>query len=401
MFFRNRSFFYAFVPTIIIFLIIFWPDYDKEKIVKASDTAKLFFKKFLERFSVNEKHLTVLLVVVTEMADEDIQRAMNFLEWLCPSRDQCSLQTPFYQMISQYRVSKRHRLTACTIYKNMSTLLTAIMCYLHNPFLIKTAGNFRNQWNDNRSCIGKNEFFKHRQVEKFLQIPFDESKNFALVREPMERFLSGLVNQCTNLKRCGDCVNADCLLGMLEKNGRETVRRDDFKMGNGGYSIDEHVNLHFLPQLWQCEFSSQLSNYKILKYSSADTEGIARQLEELFGKAGVNGQEIDFIKEQLQGGRSLHSTVGDEKRKAIEEELKESPVLMKRFMGLFFFDYLLLVSLLPPIVRIDRSDIIQFLNLIQKNRKQTAIRPSTVKLWRSTSSMIFQLEQLKKAGYMK
>ncbi|CAJ0918213.1 unnamed protein product, partial [Mesorhabditis belari] len=354
MFFRNRSFFYAFVPTIIIFLIIFWPDYDKEKIVKASDTAKLFFKKFLERFSVNEKHLTVLLVVVTEMADEDIQRAMNFLEWLCPSRDQCSLQTPFYQMISQYRVSKRHRLTACTIYKNMSTLLTAIMCYLHNPFLIKTAGNFRNQWNDN-----------------------------------------------SNLKRCGDCVNADCLLGMLEKNGRETVRRDDFKMGNGGYSIDEHVNLHFLPQLWQCEFSSQLSNYKILKYSSADTEGIARQLEELFGKAGVNGQEIDFIKEQLQGGRSLHSTVGDEKRKAIEEELKESPVLMKRFMGLFFFDYLLLVSLLPPIVRIDRSDIIQFLNLIQKNRKQTAIRPSTVKLWRSTSSMIFQLEQLKKAGYMK
>ncbi|CAJ0580314.1 unnamed protein product, partial [Mesorhabditis spiculigera] len=349
MLYRNhRALLWALLIAVgILGLVLWWPAGYRNR--NGTDAAILFEKTVRERVDIKAKHVETFQLAISRISDEDLKRATQIVYWICPSADDCLLQAPFFDMGAKFRVSKQYKLNACAIYKNMSTVLTAIMCYLFDSTLIRDASNFRNQWNSNRSCIGKNEFWVLRDVENLLGDRFSKLNNFALVREPMERFLSGLINQCTELERCGECKDAACLLGMLDENGRETVRTGDFRLGHRGYSVEEHVNLHFLPQSWQCKFDRYLNDYQLLKYTSSDTDGIAAQMSALFKQVGVSAEEIDFIEEQLKGGRSIHSTLGNEKRTRAERELTHSPALMRRFMALFFFDYILLGFPLPRV----------------------------------------------------
>jgi hypothetical protein len=89
--------------------------------------------------------------------------------------------------------AKEYKLSHCVILKDLSTIMMAIFCYLNNPerFSAENRTITAEFWKI-RGCKGVNEWteirpslMKHRSWQ-----------HLAVIREPIERFLSGWVDKC-------------------------------------------------------------------------------------------------------------------------------------------------------------------------------------------------------------
>ncbi|ETN79900.1 hypothetical protein NECAME_09510 [Necator americanus] len=85
-----------------------------------------------------------------------------------------------------------NRISYCPIPKNMSTVITAIICWLFSEEFRN--GNITLTGDHKRSCYYKNGLHAFEQVKKFER--GEKWINFAMIREPQERFLSGFMFMC-------------------------------------------------------------------------------------------------------------------------------------------------------------------------------------------------------------
>ncbi|CAJ0596039.1 unnamed protein product [Cylicocyclus nassatus] len=102
---------------------------------------------------------------------------------------------PIYPYVQNYRVSPKYHLLACTIEKNFSTMLTAILCYLYdeNRFIQK-GRNISTDTYRRRSCAKLNEYKSLKAVHSALNV--SKWSMIAVVRNPLNRFVSGFANKC-------------------------------------------------------------------------------------------------------------------------------------------------------------------------------------------------------------
>ncbi|CAD5216332.1 unnamed protein product [Bursaphelenchus okinawaensis] len=246
--------------------------------------------------------------------------------------------------------SPKHKINVCVIEKNMSTILTAIMCYLYDSLnFVKKKRNINKEVFHIRLCKYKNEataIGKMKDYSKFR----DAYMHLAVSREPIERFISGFTDKCLIEKiykkrknTCNNCQgNVTCF---IEKEYERMMR----------YSVGERVNSfddqHFFPQNWRCQFSTHFANYNIIKYSKTH-EGTVSFFNELFNyfrQHNVTNQQIQFIQNQVNSGRTKHSTSDKTISLALEKEVRSSRYLMQMLIRMYYYDFVLFGYEVPTV----------------------------------------------------
>ncbi|VDO80696.1 unnamed protein product [Heligmosomoides polygyrus] len=189
-------------------------------------------------------------------------------------------------------VSPKHRLMSCLVQKTMSTVMSAIFC-----FLVR----------ENELCEGRNEFHTVQNAQRALGLPDLDQWRFTVVtREPVDRFLSGFIDRCL---RVGD----DCF-GCY---------------GNMTCFLEEEYE-------------------RAGAYALADKHGLRKHwpgMEDMH----VSESSLRYISESLRSGRTAHSTVVSEARTYLEQRVRSSPYLMEMIVRLFYYDYKLFKYELPDL----------------------------------------------------
>ncbi|PIC54976.1 hypothetical protein B9Z55_000444 [Caenorhabditis nigoni] len=145
-----------------------------------------------------------------------------------------------------YRTSKPNNLVACVIEKTFSTFLTAIMCFLHDQKSFRESNRtLESDIYGERLCKDKNEFTELKKIEKWQKMSI-----FAVVRNPVDRFVSGFTDKCLREKvwrkyksRCASCrTNLTCFVDKMYDRM--------MKFAKNPYKGIDFDDSHFFPQSW-------------------------------------------------------------------------------------------------------------------------------------------------------
>ncbi|CAJ0582864.1 unnamed protein product, partial [Mesorhabditis spiculigera] len=290
-----------------------------------------FMSSIAARFRISTHQLRTFINATLALTVPEINNAQDWLVELCPlptfDDPACRILPPFVEMPSQQRIASRYSITACTIFKNMSTLLAALMCYLHNPNAMKNESSYYDGWDERRPCLGENNAGSLTDIFWKFGIRRYRLKKFVLVREPMERFLSGYVNQCRHVNRCDGCKDINCTLTKVEQYGRDLAQNNTYE---GPERFRKHINAHFFPQGWRCDFVTDFLDYDIIRFNSRDQAELLRGLERVLKNAGIPMAEIRFVAKKLEEGRGSHSTVGNTETTDARLELEQNPALLRQ-----------------------------------------------------------------------
>ncbi|VDL80708.1 unnamed protein product [Nippostrongylus brasiliensis] len=153
---------------------------------------------------------------------------------------------PFIEYAEQFHIAPPYHFLICRIQKVMSTVLDAASCYISNS----------TQFNASKRTIstekgGLNSFCRNQNIANNLAAALSAVKpprhQLAVVRHPIEKFLSGFVDKCINTVRrdptmCFSCKSdMSCFVHQLTKHLRKVHEKKEGK---------SYVGMHFSPQSW-------------------------------------------------------------------------------------------------------------------------------------------------------
>ncbi|EFO95737.1 hypothetical protein CRE_14059 [Caenorhabditis remanei] len=249
----------------------------------------------------------------------------------------------------EIRTAPRYRLSTCVVQKSMSTVMTSLFCYLRDEK--KFIGNNREilkDWKIIRFCMFKNEFRNLGGLfKKFNILPSANNwTHIMMVRNPIERFISGFVDKCYRKpvvsNYCNGCKkNLTCFMETELARMREQVKKGTF--------LKTYEDRHFFPQSWRCDLHQYFSNFTFIPYSSAHNFSITSHLFPIFRNHSVPESSLQYIQSSLSSGRTAHSTVDSKATSFIEKRLKSSPYLMELLVKMFYHDFKLFNFTLPAI----------------------------------------------------
>nr|CDJ81858.1 Protein of unknown function DUF595 domain containing protein [Haemonchus contortus] len=231
---------------------------------------------------------------------------------------------PYFHYDSQFLVAPKYHLATCQISKNMATIRFSIFCFLNDieKFLGANRTISEDFW-DYRFC---NDHFRRKDSKSALDVAGANATIFAVIRHPIERFLSGYVDRCVNRQYCLGCSSdLRCFVDMLYRtlvkyyeNPSEVVQD----------TTTEHVLRHFAPQTWFCDFKNHKNEYVLLKQHVGPngTHRIADEFYEVFEKAGVLSEHRAIIHKEMLKGTTVHSTSQSLARKEARERLLRTSI---------------------------------------------------------------------------
>jgi hypothetical protein len=119
------------------------------------------------------------------------------------------------------------------------------------------------------------------------------------------------------------------------------------RFGRGEEIGDQFDEQHFFPQNWRCHYSQHLTKYKIIRFTNS--KEFFTSVFAAFEKQGVPKEDIDFLREQIDKGRKIHSTDGKLERAELERKIRADPYLMKMLVHSYYYDFLLLDYPFPEV----------------------------------------------------
>uniref|UniRef100_A0A0N4Z601 Sulfotransfer_1 domain-containing protein n=1 Tax=Parastrongyloides trichosuri TaxID=131310 RepID=A0A0N4Z601_PARTI len=252
---------------------------------------------------------------------------------------------PSQSTTNNYFVLKKYKLNVCSIGKNFSSMIGAIFCYLFDDkhFLSKHKHLNEDFW-ATRACgkkITQKNFIKlsmkvnRKRVKHFKKY----YKHFIIIRNPVERFLSGFTHLCIktmnehpSLSSCSNCKgNMECVLRNLYSKLK--------KYSHNREGTTNHMRIHFFPQTWLCEYNRFKSLYTIIKYDSNDKEGFYSSLLKLFKSQEVPDKKLDYINWEVHHLKSYHSTNGTSLLEKQRKILYKNSFLLKLLTIIYYDDF--------------------------------------------------------------
>uniref|UniRef100_A0A0K0FPT1 Carbohydrate sulfotransferase n=1 Tax=Strongyloides venezuelensis TaxID=75913 RepID=A0A0K0FPT1_STRVS len=247
---------------------------------------------------------------------------------------------------NDYYALKKYKLVSCRMGKNFNTMIGAIFCYLFNDKLFLSKHKHLNEDYWASKACGNKLLFKniHHISYKFnikgLRLFHEDWKHFIIIRNPIERFLSGFthlcivtMNQISSLRSCYYCGgNMECVI----KNLYETLKNYSY---NGTQTIF-HIKHHFFPQTWLCHYDKHKKDYIKISYESMNKEKFYLQLLNLLRSRNVPEEKLKYIEWELNHSKSFHSTNGTTVLEKQREILFNNPYLLKLLSIIYYDDFI-------------------------------------------------------------
>ncbi|CAI2358155.1 unnamed protein product [Caenorhabditis sp. 36 PRJEB53466] len=243
---------------------------------------------------------------------------------------------PFIPFRSTFVTSPKYSLAACRIQKNLSTILLNLFCFLNTPRkFTRRASSLTIEFKNYVSVETCNDTHATH-----IGADHNFTTLLAIIRDPVERFLSGFVDKCiheANHKktRCYGCnKNMMCVLKAQYERFQLIA---DGKLTNFSYE-----DRHFAPMSWFCDFTREtVKNYRFLYFGETEEEQgeTVDELMTVFEDHGVDNHTTTYISEELSANRTKHSTSGSMIRIRTGYEMRKSKEAMKMLYLIYENDY--------------------------------------------------------------
>ncbi|XGW26059.1 hypothetical protein V3C99_007012, partial [Haemonchus contortus] len=321
----------------------------KTKIAKAAES----YRAQERTIELGEKGLDDLEKIQTKNSDPLPNRTFvgfTGVEMCESGRAQCV--QAFAKIRPLIVTAPNHHLMSCIVQKSMSTVMSAIFCFLIREKEFVDAGrSILREYADIRLCEGKNEFKSVKDMEERLYLRRRDLDNwrFTMVtREPVDRFLSGFIDRCIRVgDSCFGCgTNMTCFLEEEYKRAGEYTFADKNSLIKPRLTYED---IHVFPQNWRCDMDAFYDRYQFIRYSNDPSDTLLDDLTPLLRSQNVSESSINYISESLRSGRTAHSTVKSAARVFLEDRIRTSPYLMELIVRLFYYDYKLLNYPLPDL----------------------------------------------------
>ncbi|PIC20635.1 hypothetical protein B9Z55_025761 [Caenorhabditis nigoni] len=243
---------------------------------------------------------------------------------------------PFIPFRSTFVASPKYSLAACRIQKNLSTILLHLFCYLNTPRKFsKKASSLTTEFKNHLSTETCNTTHATH-----IATNTTFTTKLAIIRDPVERFLSGFVDKCIHEaknkdSRCYGC-DRDLVCVLKEQYTRFQMIVD------GSLRSYSYEDRHFAPMSWFCDFDPEtIKNYQFLYFGETEEQQgqTISDLMDVLDTHGVDNHTISHIFDELSANRTKHSTSGSEIRRKMGAELRKSKEAMRYLYHLYENDY--------------------------------------------------------------
>ncbi|KAI6239882.1 hypothetical protein M3Y99_00520600 [Aphelenchoides fujianensis] len=149
-------------------------------------------------------------------------------------------------METRIRTAPNLRLGACVIQKCLSTVVSSLLCFLRNETAFRAAGrSFGSEYAADQFCPKAEEAASVAEAKESNKS--GEWTFFVVVRDPIDRFLSGYVDKCirnpTRFRFCNGCkANFTCFVLSEFRRFERQIR--------AGRLERTFEDRHFAPQNW-------------------------------------------------------------------------------------------------------------------------------------------------------
>ncbi|KAK6749409.1 hypothetical protein RB195_001801 [Necator americanus] len=251
-------------------------------VIRSSEDADKATPKVIA-FSHKRKFTANFDEIIEQIESETLQTAPFIAEHLVP---------PFYNYWSVYVTSPPFNLSTCLVEKTMTTLRSAIMCFLsfHDEFVDRNR-TISTESHSTRYCYEDNTFYNFSDAQASTK---GNQTMFSLVRHPIDRFLSGYVNKC----------------------------------------------------IMYCQYRTNLNNYVLVDYST-ETEEPVRQLDLVYERAGVPQSYRVVISSEIRRQRSNNSTSQTSDRASVERHPLIDEKTSRRLVQIYYYDFVVFGYSLP------------------------------------------------------
>ncbi|EYC09499.1 hypothetical protein Y032_0060g3153 [Ancylostoma ceylanicum] len=251
--------------------------------------------------------------------------------------DKSSILPPFFRFREEYLVVKKYRLATCQIEKVMTTIRDGIFCYLTDSknFTSHNRTMSKEYWR-NRFCSDLRHW--RNDLDRIYEELGPNPILFTIVRDPVERFISGYVDKCLkeHSRRNNTCYKCRrdlrCFVNRLHASLQNVLNHSKENF---------YYDRHFAPQTWYCDFRDHLRNYTIIKYASGK-EGylkMATDFDMLFERAGVPLHEREAVRSELLKGSTHHTTRGSQAALYVRDLLLSNEDVLAKVIEIYYHDF--------------------------------------------------------------
>ncbi|EPB72186.1 hypothetical protein ANCCEY_08720 [Ancylostoma ceylanicum] len=207
-----------------------------------------------------------------------------------PVRDfvnKSNLLPPLFRFREIFLISPKYNLATCQIEKVMSTFRSGMFCYLNRKRQFEKEGrNISTEHWSNTLCDDERD--ERKTFDETIKSLRRNFLMFTVIREPLDRFLSGYTNKCVRY----------------------------------------------------CDLEKSFNLMHVIRYDMREREKLVSDFNSVLHRARVPFIQRNYISRELLKKLPVHSTSNSKERYEVEKELLSNPQLLMMFVELYYYDFI-------------------------------------------------------------